>query len=205
MKAENAGKIWPKEDDYFLEENFGKISLPRMAKRFKRTTNAVRQRAIDLGLRASTTAQGYITARILAEAVGVDNTIVTKLWIKKHKLKAQKVVTFCTREVWQIDIRDFWKWAFKNQKRFDSRKFEPLALGQEPTWMAEKRKADRSKPKRLWKSWSTLEKQRVRNMLARGMKPEAIAAEIAAELGRSEQAVVSKCQVLSQKERKGVG
>ena len=185
-------KKWTKEQEEFLAEKWGKYSLPDLAKRLKRTPNAVELKARKLRLECTKLSQGLLTAQDLADAVKVCPHTVIEWWIRRYGLPAKKRVTRRSRQFWQIDITDFWKWAKQNQDKFDSRRIEPLVLGFEPEWMVEKRKADRLIPKRHFAIWTPIEDQMLINMLNKKMSYE----DMSKELGRTRAAVSNRIQEL---------
>lgn len=133
---------WTEEELEYLEENWGRYKLETLCKHLKRPKDGVIDMAVRvLALGPSTQNQGKLTARCLATAIGVCPETVFK-WLNRHGLKHAKKVTRRSKKVYQIDLKDFWKWAETNQHRFDSMRFEKGILGPEPPWMKEKRRED---------------------------------------------------------------
>jgi len=133
---------WTDDEIEFLSENWGKFKIETLCKKLGRTKYGVRDMAVRvLKLGPSTMNQGMFTGRQLANSLGVCNDTVS-IWLKKCGLNHKLKITYNSLKVYQIDIKDFWKWAEKNQQRFDSCRFEKGYLGAEPEWMKEKRRSD---------------------------------------------------------------
>lgn len=193
---------WTEDELLFLEECYGQYKLSSIAKKLSRSEYAVELKAKRNGLGPSKTAQGFLTARDLARALGVDIHVVTNTWISKYGLKAKKKITNRKARFYQIDIKAFWKWAEGNQHRFDSRKMEYLSLGDEPSWMVQKRKADQGLAPRRAQKWSPCEDALLRQMFTQTYSTNR---EIGTRLGRSPHAVANRLRRIEvwQDERKG--
>lgn len=137
-------KHWTDEDERYLEENWGKYSVPGIAKHRNRSVAAVKVRAQRLGLGAFRLGGDYITLNQLIIAVtGAQNGsgYNLKSWVENRGLPihTKKVVDHRFRVVY---LDEFWEWAEKHKSFIDFSKMEPLALGEEPPWVAEQRKKD---------------------------------------------------------------
>lgn len=137
-------RTWkPKELEY-LEEHWGMVSIPTIAKNLNRTVGAVKLKASRLGLGAVLMGGDYVTLNQLLLAVnGPSQTYSYKMtsWVKNRGLPIHtKRVEQCSFRVVYLD--EFWKWAEKNRSFLDFSKMEPLALGEEPEWVAEQRRKD---------------------------------------------------------------
>lgn len=137
-------RTWTPEDENYLAEKWGYASVPAIAKRLNRTENAVVVRAQRLGLGAVLMAGGYVTLnQLLATVTGRErgNTYQRKSWVENRGLPVhRKKVNRCSFSV--VYLEEFWEWAERNRSFLDFSKMEPLALGREPSWVAEQRKKD---------------------------------------------------------------
>ena len=137
-------RIWTPEDENYLAEKWGYASVPAIAKKLNRTENAVVVRAQRLGLGAVLMAGGYVTLnQLLATVTGRErgNTYQRKSWVENRGLPVhRKKVNRCSFSV--VYLEEFWEWAERNRSFLDFSKMEPLALGREPSWVAEQRKKD---------------------------------------------------------------
>ena len=135
---------WKPEELLYLEERWGEVSIPSMAKRLNRTPNAVIDKARRMGLGPALLGGDYITLNQLVKAVtGLKNMYSYHLtsWVKNRGLPihTRRVNKNSFRVVY---IDEFWEWAEKNRSFIDFSKMEPLALGLEPDWVAEQRRKD---------------------------------------------------------------
>jgi len=139
-----AGRAWTAEEIEYLNEKWGTASITRIAKVLNRSKNAVIVKKNRLKLGAFLESGDYITWNQLLTALGYGSTgcrYKMKSWVenrgfpmrmKRVKNKVYKIVL----------IDDFWKWAKQNQMFLDFSNFELCALGAEPDWVKEKRRAD---------------------------------------------------------------
>lgn len=137
-------RTWTTDDEAYLTEKWGTISVPSIAKHLKRTENAVVVRARRLQLGPALMAGDYVTFNQLIIAVtgtSAGYAYKMKSWVQNRGLPVHtKRVRQCKFRVVYID--EFWKWAENNRSFLDFSKMEPLALGEEPEWVAEQRKKD---------------------------------------------------------------
>lgn len=146
MTGENTrrNKMWTDQEEWYLQENWGKFSIPAIANKLGRSEAAVKVRAQRLGLGPVLMGGDYITLNQLLFAVKGTNDgggYAMKSWVKNRGLPVhtRKVINNSFRVVY---LSEFWEWAEKNRSFLDFSKMEPLALGEEPAWVAEQRKRD---------------------------------------------------------------
>lgn len=137
-------KRWTPEEEDYLSDRWGTISIPAIAKHLGRSVNAVKVRAQRMGLGAVLMSGDYITLNQLLFAVKGTNAggnYTLKSWVKNRGLPVhtKRVVSNSFRVVY---LHEFWDWAEKNRSFLDFSKMGPLALGEEPPWVAEQRKKD---------------------------------------------------------------
>ncbi len=195
------GKHWTVDEESKLQEWWGNKSIPAIAKSLDRSVNAVKIRATRLGLGASLMSGDYITMNQLLIAVKGTNAggnYVMKSWVKNRGLPVHiRRVDKCSFRVVYLD--EFWEWAEKNKSFIDFSKMEPLALGEEPPWVAEQRKNDfysfaiqRKDP------WTPDEDDRLKLLLRQHKYGYA---ELSEMLHRSAGAIQRRCNDLGIKER----
>lgn len=135
---------WTQEQIDYLQENYGKYSLPTLAKNLGKSVVAIKVMRQRLGLGAFLMSGEYISLNQLLLAVGGgSSTYSYKMtsWVKNRGLPVHtKKVEKCSFRVVYLD--EFWEWAEKNRSFLDFSKMEPLALGEEPPWVAEQRTKD---------------------------------------------------------------
>lgn len=137
-------KTWSVEDEAYLMDKWGTLSIPRIAKHLDRTVTAVKTRATRLGLGPVLMGGPYITFNQLMltltdNAKSYSYQLVS--WVKNRGMPVHtKRVDRCTWRIVYLD--EFWEWAEKHRSFIDFSKLEPLALGAEPAWVAEQRRKD---------------------------------------------------------------
>ena len=122
---------WTPEEEAFLADNWGTMSVNAICKKLSRSRNAIMVRVNRLGLPPYYESGEYITMHqlILALGYGASDGYKVKSWIQnrgfpvKNKRHSEKVVRV-------VYLEDFWKWAEKHRSFLDFSKMEPLALGE---------------------------------------------------------------------------
>jgi hypothetical protein len=113
---------WSAEEVAYLEANYSRYSIQRLARRMGRTVTAVAVKKKRLGLRK--TDEGY-TARALAQAFGVDDHKVSG-WIRAGLLEATMRGTELERDVYYISDDAALRFVRQNPLAFDLRKVDQL-------------------------------------------------------------------------------
>lgn len=175
--------------------------MPAIAKKLNRTENAVVVRAQRLGLGAVLMAGGYVTLnQLLATVTGRErgNTYQRKSWVENRGLPVhRKKVNRCSFSV--VYLEEFWEWAEHNRSFLDFSKMEPLALGWEPSWVAEQRKKDyRACALQRKDPWTAAEDSRLKMLLSQHRYTWA---ELSEMLYRTTGAIQHRCRDLGIKER----
>ncbi len=194
-------KKWTQADIDYLQENYGKYSLPVLAKNLGRSVNAIKCMRARLGLGAFLMNGDYISLNQLLLAVGGGaSTYSYKMisWVQNRGLPVHtKKVDTCSFRVVYLD--EFWEWAEKHRSFLDFSKMEPLALGEEPDWVAEQRKKDAKAFAHQRKDpWTSAEDSRLIMLLKTHKYGYA---ELSEMLHRSAGAIQRRCQDLGIKER----
>lgn len=194
-------KPWTPAEEEYLAENWGHISFAGFCKHLGRTENAIKVRVQRLGLGPYLESGEYISLHQLSLALGFAGTsekYFLKSWVKNrgcpihNKRRGKSVIRV-------IYLDEFWPWAEKNRSFLDFSKMEPLALGEEPDWVAEQRRKDylafaiqRKDP------WTADEDSRLAMLLKQHKYGYAQLSEM---LHRSAGAIQRRCQDLGLKER----
>lgn len=138
------GRMWTKEEEDFLQDNWGQMSVPGLCKKLGRSKNAIMVRVFRMGLPPFLESGDYITLnQLIAAVTGSKKTYSYKTisWIEKRGLPVHKKRNNeCSWKVVYLD--EFWKWAEENRSFLDFSKMEPLILGKEPGWLKEQRRHD---------------------------------------------------------------
>ncbi len=143
IPADKAKRKWTQEEQYYLQDKWGEVSIKGLAKTLGRSENAVIVRAQRMGLGAHLHADDKITANQLMLAIfggkqqggwTMNRWIENGLPVKKHRVKNNNFKV--------ISIDDFWKWAEKHKELVNFSRMEENTLGKEPKWVKEKRRID---------------------------------------------------------------
>lgn len=141
--ADKAKCKWTQEEEYYLQDKWGEVSIKGLAKTLGRSENAIIVRAQRMGLGAHLHADSRVTANQLMKAVyggrqqggwTMNRWIENGLPIKKQLVKNSRFKV--------IDIDDFWKWAEQNKDIVNFSQMEENVLGKEPEWVKQKRRID---------------------------------------------------------------
>ena len=186
---------WTKEEEDYLEDRWGTVSIPAIAQKLGRTVSAVKIRAGRLGLGAVLMCGEYVTFHQLVVALGCtggDGYKITS-WIKNRGFPIhRKKVDQCSFKV--VYLHEFWEWAEKNRSFLDFSKMEPLALGKEPPWVAQQRRHDHEAYAVQRKDpWTAAEDQQLLMLLGQHKYGYA---ELSQMLRRSAGAIQRRCKDL---------
>lgn len=193
----SAGKNWTPEEVAYLEESWGMTSIPTIANKLGRSVEAVTLKAYRLGLGRHIHSGTRITLVQLCKALGNKNFYnnARTRWIPLGlPVRYQRVID---SKFAMIDIDDFWEWAEKNKDIIDFSHMEAGALGREPAWVKEARRA-RATEKLKTSPWTKDEDNKLRRMLKTGRYSYN---DLSAALMRTEGAIKRRISTLSLTER----
>lgn len=142
-------KSWSKEELELLEDKWGSVSIPQIAKLLGRTINSIKCKAYKIGPERFIDQGEYVTFNKFIKAIGYSGgySYLEKRLLKlDFPMKHKKSIKLNYKVVY---LKDFWKWAEKHKHDISFAKFERGMLGEEPSWVQEKRKADLSNPSKL--------------------------------------------------------
>lgn len=198
-----AGKNWTPEEEAYLQDKWGTLSVSTIAKSLGRSIDAVVVRSQRLGLGSHLASDVRISVNQLMLALYQADTgstgytmhklIREGLPVKTHKVK--------TKSFRVIDIDEFWKWAEDHKEFLDFSKFEEYSLGKEPDWAKVKRKADFQKLQQQGEHnevWTGATDQKLKRMLS---QHKYTYRDLSKELNRSEGAIKRRILDLGLKER----
>ena len=145
-------KQWTEEEVDVLRDLYGSMSLPVLADKLNRTSASVQGKASKLGINGKNN-QEWMTVSDFCEATRIHRSSVD-YWIRTNEFPTKR-----TRKYRRIYPSDFWKWAEKNKHRIEWNDFPAFALGAEPKWLEEVRKANGKKitKRRPWTTWELAE------------------------------------------------
>lgn len=192
---------WTREEEIYLEEHWGTLSIDTIAKNLGRSRNAIIVKAQRLGLGAFLKSGDYVTWNQLLKTIGMSgagNTYKDISWVRNRgcPVRRQKVGKNAFRV---ICLDDFWKWAKENQGLLDFSGFEENALGKEPDWAKEKRHRDFHQSQRIIMTpWTPAEDAKLIRLVKMGRHTFP---ELSKELRRTEGAIRKRLCDLGVKER----
>lgn len=156
-------KNWTKKECDFLEDKWGTVSIPTIAKSLGRTEYAVKLKASKLGLGRHLYSCEEITISQLVKVLGAHYNYTVDRWISYgFPVKYKKSVS---KKYKVFKLEDFWKWAEQHRDILNFSKFEKGMLGKEPSWVDEKRQADIAAAKYIKTPWTIEEDNILINML----------------------------------------
>ncbi len=138
------GRNWTPEEESYLEEKWGTISVKGIANKLNRSENAIIVRSQRMGLGAFLESGDYITWNQLQIALGMGTSgsgykMISWVQNRDFPIHTKRIRSNSFKVVF---LAEFWPWAEKNQAFLDFSRFEPYALGEEPAWVQEKRRQD---------------------------------------------------------------
>lgn len=200
--APRAKKNWTPEEDAFLQDKWGSLSIPTIAKQLGRSVSSVENRRYRIGCSGHLKNDHRISLNQLivtlygAKAMSAyitDRLIQAGLPVHWHKVK--------TNRFHVVDLNEFWQWAEQNRMILDFSRFEEYSLGAEPDWVKEKRKADFERGQQVGRhntSWTKAEDEKLKRLLK---KQQYGYRELARELRKTDGAVKRRICDLQLKER----
>ena len=160
---------WTKQEEEYLIENWGTLSVGTIAKNLNRSENAVVVRKCRLGLGSFLESGEYITWNQLHIALGIGTADVYKMisWVRNRGFPIHtKRVNNNSFKVVYLD--EWWVWAEKNRAFLDFSKFEENLLGKEPQWVKEKRRHEvEKKHKYITTPWTKTEDEKLLFLVAK--------------------------------------
>lgn len=198
VPAKRAKRKWTKEEEHYLQDKWGTLSVQGIANKLGRSENAIVVRAQRMNLGAHLMGSHKVSVNQLMKTIqgGKQQGNWTRdRWIR-HGLPVtrQKVKT---SSFLMIDLDDFWKWAEDNQEIINLSLLEENSLGAEPEWAKKKRRID-IKEKFKKTPWTESEDRRLKQLLEQYQHTYADLCRI---LKRTEGAIKRRINTLGLKER----
>lgn len=153
------------EETDYIEDNWGKISVAGIAKKLNRPVGGLINKVARMELGSFLESGEYISINQLFIGIGRRTGYADTLthWIKKGFPVKNKRVLNNSFKV--IHLNDFWKWATEYRMHIDFNKFKKNALGEEPSWVKEQRKADVLFSKYKFTKWTKEQDNHLRGLL----------------------------------------
>lgn len=174
-------KPWRAEEIKLLQTLVGQRSVTAIAKELGRTPGAVSNKLSRLGLGATRKQTGMLTARELANKLGVTTKTVVS-W-EAYGLKTVTRVTRYKKQFILIKMKNFWEWAEQNKSLIDFTKLSKKDFSTLPEWVSGNIKAARTSVR--YRHWTTSELKRLHVLIEKGLTYK----QISKLLNRSESSV----------------
>ncbi|MEK4668040.1 DNA-binding protein [Niallia sp. FSL R7-0271] len=174
-------KPWRAEEIKLLQTLVGQRSVTAIAKELGRTPGAVSNKLSRLGLGATRKQTGMLTARELANKLGVTTKTVVS-W-EEYGLKTVTRVTRYKKQFILIKMKNFWEWAEQNKSLIDFTKLSKKDFSTLPEWVSGNIKAARTSVR--YRHWTTSELKRLHVLIEKGLTYK----QISKLLNRSESSV----------------
>ena len=188
---------WTDKETEYLMKNYGRITVPTIAKKLNRTIKAVEIKTIKLKLGYSYEAQGSITASELARVLGRAKSVIYR-WIYENNLKSTLKITGKKQKYQMISPKDFWNFAKDNPSFMKWELYERGSLLPEPKWLyAEISNYFRIRNKNKDKKWTKAEECYLLAYYNKGKQIK----EISKNMGRSQDAIWFRLKKLNVKKR----
>lgn len=166
---------WTEDEIKYLNGIWYRNRPIKNAARFlDRSVASVKKKAVSLGIYKSMDTFGV---RTLAKFFNVDFRVVTR-WIEKFDMPCEKK-TYNGINHYDIDLEEFWKWAYKHRDIINWSKYNRGTLPLEPEWVLTEK--NNYKPGKSRSRWTQQEILMVRLLLRKGKSYK----EIASEMGRT--------------------
>ena len=161
-----AKRYWTPEQIKYLEEHWGMVAIPTIARKVKKSYEAVREKAYRIGLGRWTENGNYITFNQLNRALRGHNVNVYQLksWVANRDFPV-KVKNRGGMKIRVVMLNEFWEWAEKHRDIIDFSQMPHGALGAEPPWVDAQRKHDASAAKVNKTPWTPKEDSQLRTLV----------------------------------------
>ncbi len=186
------GRRWTEEEEEYLSSFWGIRSLENISKYLNRTQYSVEKKLARMGISSSKLNSDFIPVYDIIFLLDGYRTSIT---LERFLAKGLNVRTVYHRnkKVKAVKIENFWAWAENNQDKLNFRKFEEFALGEEPSWVQQKRKKDREKSAEFnYKRWTPQEESYLMLYKKLGKSDK----EISLLLKRTEDSIRTKFRLL---------
>lgn len=165
----NRQKRWSKEEVDYLEDTWGTLSVTRISTHLKRTEQAILSKVNELKLGEFLENGEYITVNSLLTEIrgnrvnGRNYTI--NQWIEKGLPVTHKRVYKDSFRIVYLD--KFWEWAERNSTLIDFSRMEEYALGLEPKWLQEQRRADLAHKYFKTSPWTKGDDEKLKSLISK--------------------------------------
>ncbi|RAK21119.1 helix-turn-helix protein [Anoxybacillus vitaminiphilus] len=185
------GSTWTEEEKEFLANNWHK-GREYCAKKLNRTVTAVNVKAKRMGLGGCIKNSHFLTAQNVADLLGVDIKRVLN-WVQKGLLRFS--LAKAKRKIYLIELEELERFLKENLDLWDSRKMKGSLWINDPDWLVQKRKSDRSRPANEGKKWTPEEDKKAISLFKTGDYTYAQIGELLGRSGNSVERRISRLDV----------
>ena len=152
-------ETWSEEDRLMLEYKWGFVKIKSLADKFQRSEGAIRRQAHNLHLGPAYSNTIYISKTRISEVMNITLEKTDK-WIDEFDLPI-KERTLHKRTLLMIRIDVLLCWLKEHSDLWNANKVEMYAFGDEPDWLLEKRKKDKTDKTMRRGEWTKSEDAKV--------------------------------------------
>ena len=130
---------WTQEEIEYLEDKYGTVKIETISKKLNRSVSAIANKVSRMNLGRWYTLQDGVTMGELSKATTITHGTLRN-WTEHYEMPFRKK-SIRQSDFYIINLDDFWKWAETHKQMVEWDKIERLAIGPEPHWVNEARKA----------------------------------------------------------------
>ena len=135
------GRKWTEEERQYVENKWGEMDLAGIANHLGRSIGSITNELQRQGLTAWKGSTELLQIKQVAQIIGADYNTVLESWIPAG-LPVKRKVAWKKRRILFVELDALLAWLKNHPQKWDSRRVEPYAFGQEPDWLMEKRRQD---------------------------------------------------------------
>ncbi len=185
---------WTPEEEKYLEESWGNLSIDEIARNLKRTVFSLKVKAVRMGLGPMLESSDRLSISEVSEILDVTRDRIMNTWIKKG-LIVEKERLGKSKYYYLVKYNDLISFLQSNPYEWDSRNLQKGILGPETTWLDLKRRWDEENNPLFYRRWTDEEILIAIKMLDDNHDYK----EIAKEINRSDKAVAYMLRSLGYK------
>lgn len=192
LKAQRMGiefisynKKWSSKDIEYLKDKWGIVNMATLKLKLKRSKNAIRNKAYELGLDGYITNKldltgNYISLKEFSEYSGIPDYRVITTLVPKYSFPL-RVIKLTNKVVrYFVNLDDALIWLEQHKDLYDATKISNYLFANEPDWLRKKRISDLSNTNRTIhkKKWDTKDIEMLKLLYYNGKSIEDIAVRL---------------------------
>lgn len=156
---------WTYDEICYLKEHWGETNMKIIARKLKRSLNAVKMKAQKLGLKDWLKYHEFISLNQFHQMISGGALDSYDLMIWEREGMPIKKIKKINKTYLMIDFEDFIKWYKTHLSVLDISRTNDGDFGVEPEWLKEKRKADKMAQKYKARPWTNSEDNHLKSLL----------------------------------------